>query len=117
MHHDMRAESKRETKGHLAYLRTFSGLLGSPDLSDMLGHLVSAEWTLLTVDGGPRGGGVTSRARLELETRWMESEFVAGPILEKFNYNTTTCQYFLLNQKPAYFQRHLAGLNLEILIL
>ena len=53
----------------------------------MLGHLVSAEWTLLTVDGGPRGGGVTSKARLEMEARWMESEFVADMIVEKFNYN------------------------------
>ena len=25
------------------------------------------------LEGGPRGGGVTSKARLELETRWMES--------------------------------------------
>ena len=93
----MRADSKRETKGHLAYLRTFSGLLGSPDLSDMLGHLVSAEWTLLTVDGGPRGGGVTSKARLEMEARWMESEFVADMIVEKFNYNLQPTTLQLVN--------------------
>ena len=51
------------------------------------------------LEGGPRGGGVTSKARLELETRWMESEFVAGPILEKFNYSTSALQLVNISVK------------------